>query len=221
MKIPTPPSPNFPSFRIGSPNPKKVKRTDFSCAVSAPPVRGRRKFACRICGYTVNPKSTDVTDFTCCDKVAHRECWKNASLRDALVSKPSCSKIYTFLNKDRKTPRESWVTVPSAATQVSDSTTQGAPAVVSNLMQPPSPESLRNVNCEYCGSLIGIDDKNHYMETCIALNKLSEPYSRPESGAVELTPYATRMASMTLVRPPCTPRRRRGRVKQRQGEQPR
>ena len=44
--------------------------------------------------------------------------------------------------------------------------------------------------------------------------------SRPETGSVELTPYATRMASMTLVRPSsCTPRRRRGRVKQRQEEQ--
>ena len=58
------------------------------------------------------------------------------------------------------------------------------------------------------------DDKNHYMETCSALNRISEPVSRNDDGSIEMTPYASRMASMTLLRPSSeTPNRPRGRPK--------
>ena len=58
------------------------------------------------------------------------------------------------------------------------------------------------------------DSMVYCMETCGALNRISEPISRNEDGSIEMTPYASRMASMTLLRPSSeTPNRPRGRPK--------
>ena len=168
-----------------------------------------------ICGYTADPDSPSVVRFSCCEMISHKKCWDNASLPDASFSKPSCNKIATFLQKDGVSPRDSWVESPSATTQTAVGGTQGSSVSQTALSQPPVPETPRVIICEFCECPIAFDDKNHYMETCKKLNDFSEPYSRPERGSVELTPYATRVASMTLARPQsCTPKRRSGRIKQ-------
>ena len=66
--------------------------------------------------------------------------------------------------------------------------------------------------CKYCNQPLDPLDENHLMQTCAALNKYAEPVS---AGSSQLTPYAYRHASMTLINPSSsTPRRNRGRVKE-------
>ena len=128
----------------------------------------------------------------------------------ALSGPYKCSDIKNFLMRDGVTVRDSWHTEISATQPPAvASATASAQASL-----PVAPTTPKTVICKYCKKRIDIDDGNHYMETCPALNKISEPCSPDESGSVQLTPYAARMASMTLLRPTAeTPKKSRSRLK--------
>ena len=122
------------------------------------------------------------------------------------------------MQKDRITPREISIgavsaTQPnahggSAASQSSQQTRAGSAVSQGTTTTP------KVIICRYCKVAINEGDKNHYMNTCSALNLISEPVTRGEDGSIEMTPYAARMASMTLLRPSSeTPQRPRGRPK--------
>ena len=189
----------------GSKSSKKGRISEFLCTTPAPPVRGRRLHSCRICGYKIDPTAVDTVKFDCCTKVAHLKCI------DSALADPTrgvlCKKIKHFLNKDRCSARSQWAFTPASLTQ----TVPIRNASVIGSSQPVVPQDCVPIICRYCNSEISLGDNRHYMETCKALNKYSEPCT---TGSEKLTPFASRAASMTLVCPPSgTPKRSRGRIK--------
>ena len=186
---------------------QKTSRTsEFTCSLGPPPVRGRRKCACRICGYAINPAASNTIKMSCCELLAHAKCLENSACSGktaAQIKKPVCKRIKNFLCKNQTDERINLVSssqpvnsVPSPAHNSGVAATQ-----IPNVSRTASPTI-----CKYCNQAIDKLDENHLMQTCPALNKFAEPVS---TGSTQLTPYAYRHASMTLLNPSSTTPRRR------------
>ena len=175
-------------------------RLNLSCSVHPPRVPGRRKTTCRACGYAV-ADFADRYQLSCCNRFVHQECFlvsADITVNSIRMEHLSCSSMKTLVSKDRKTPLQSYckrtITTQSQATAMvatpvrnnTRSATQAAPS-----------EKEAGVSCKYCGKLVSMDDKRHFLYDCPALNQ----YYVPNAGEnySDITSLAMRTASATRL----------------------
>ena len=172
------------------------------CSDPPPARRGRRNYACRVCGYAIASKATTTWSMECCDQRIHAACFEASaelSQAESKTTEKCCSKLRHFLNKDR-----SVILSVAPATSRSPLATQTQPAPCST----PKKRGVRGtisqqdtgpapVPCEYCNEPIPMSNNRHYLYECRAISGIYDPgggvdYSR-------LTPLARRAAGMTRL----------------------
>ena len=168
------------------------------CSMRPPARRGRRTYACRICGYMIPPKEVKKENkLECCAKLMHLKCWE-ISVDPTKCDVKKCESLRHLLEKDgsvckvkNKPPasREILPVSSFASTQISDRTEN-------------------TVTCIYCKEKVSVIEKHHLQTDCKKVNAVlartgltsSRVFDPGKSDFSEcLSPVATRSAAMTAI----------------------
>ena len=169
------------------------------CSMRPPARRGRRTYACRICGYMIPPKMVKKDNkLECCGKLMHIECW-NISVDPGKTDSRRCESLRHLLEKDgsvcevKKKPRTNREVLPVSTFAAS----QGDRATEST-----------SVICPYCKECVSVIDKDHLRYGCKKVNAVLSRTGLTSSRVFDpgtddfskcLSPVATRSAAMTAV----------------------
>ena len=172
----------------------------MSCSVDPPRVPGRRKTTCRACGYAV-ADFADRYQLSCCNRFVHQECFlvsSDKTVNSIRMEDLSCLRMKTLISKDRKTPLQSYCRRP-VTTQSQQATVVSTPTRDSTrpATQAAPSEKEAGVSCKYCGKLVSLNDKRHFLYDCPALNQYYVPNAAENYS--DITSLAMRTASATRL----------------------